>query len=128
MFEQQRNMKIPSDLIPHCPKCGGPLFPNLRGGSWFVQDEGWHAAAERYQAFIDAHKEEKVVYLDLGTGNNTPIIIKIPFMQMAMGNRDATYASINFDQADVPNILGKRGIVINDDIGIVLSELVGEMR
>jgi len=128
MFEQQRYMKVPSDLIPRCPRCGGPMYPNLRGGSWFVQDEGWHEAQRRYEAFAKAHRSGKVVYLDLGTGNNTPIIIKIPFMQMALRNPEATYASINFGQADVTPLLGKRGIAINDDIGIVLKELMEDMQ
>lgn len=127
MFHEQRDMKVPSELVPRCPKCGGIMYPNLRGGSWFVQDEGWYVAAERYDAYVKAHKDSRIVYLDLGTGYNTPTIIKFPFMQMTMQNKNATYVSINFGQADVPLPLKKRGIGINNDIGNILRDLVEEM-
>ncbi len=124
MFQEQRDMKVPKELIPHCPKCGGVMYPNLRGGSWFVQDEGWYAASNRYANFVKNHQTGKVVYLDLGTGYNTPTIIKFPFMQMAYANKDATYVSINYGEAEIPLSLKKRGIGINNDIGIILRELV----
>lgn len=28
--------KLPKAFIPACPSCGGDVFYNLRGGSWFV--------------------------------------------------------------------------------------------
>ena len=47
MMEQQENMRIPSELLPVCPHCGKPLTMNLRSDDKFVEDEGWHQAAER---------------------------------------------------------------------------------
>jgi len=123
MFHEQSDMRIPSELIPRCPVCGGEMYPNLRGGSWFVQDEGWYAAADRYQAFMDSHTKGKVVYLDLGTGGNTPAIIKYPFMQRTFANSDATYVSINFGEAYAPLVIRRRSICINNDIATVLSDI-----
>ena len=39
MLEQQENMRIPTELIPHCLHCG-KLTMNLRSDNKFVQDEG----------------------------------------------------------------------------------------
>lgn len=123
MFQEQRNMKIPSELIPRCPVCGGPMYPNLRGGSYFVEDEGWHAAARRYDEFMNRHLFGRVVYLDLGTGGNTPAIIKYPFMQRTHANPDALYVTINFGQAYTAPEIADRSICINNDIATVLREL-----
>ena len=36
MVEQQKDMKIPTELIPKCPHCGKPLTMNLRSDDKFV--------------------------------------------------------------------------------------------
>ncbi len=40
MVEQQRGMRIPTELIPRCPVCGKPMTMNLRCDDTFVEDEG----------------------------------------------------------------------------------------
>lgn len=79
MISEQCDMKIPAELIPKCPVCGAPMTMNLRQDALFVQDEGWYAAAERYNDFIRRHKELHILFLELGVGGNTPVIIKYPF-------------------------------------------------
>ena len=82
MIKAQTDMRIPTELIPKCPVCGAPMTMNLRSDNTFVQDEGWYAAANRYDDFIRRHKELHILYLELGVGANTPSIIKYPFWQM----------------------------------------------
>lgn len=127
MYEEQKDMKIPSELIPRCPNCGKPLTMNLRSDDKFVEDEGWHKAAARYEDFIRKH-DGKVLYLELGVGYNTPGIIKYPFWQMTAKNPDATYACINYDDAECPDLIKDRAILIEGDIGKVLEDLKGEMK
>ena len=124
MIAQQEDMRIPSELIPRCPVCGGPMKVNLRADETFVEDEGWHAASERYTAFIRRHKDGKVLFLDLGSGGNTPVIFKIPFIQWTMQNPNATYATINLGEAFTVEQIKDRSIVIDGDIGEVLEELL----
>lgn len=123
MISEQRDMKIPSELIPKCPVCGAPMTMNLRQDDLFVQDEGWSAAAERYNDFIRRHKENHILFLELGVGGNTPGIIKYPFWQMTAQNPKAVYACINYGEAYVPKEIVKRSICINADIGEVLKQL-----
>ena len=92
---QGKDMKIPSELVPRCPVCGAPMTMNLRADNTFVEDEGWHKAAGRYDDFIHRHKGMKVLFLELGVGYNTPGIIKYPFWQMTVENPKATYICIN---------------------------------
>lgn len=116
-------MQIPSDLVPHCPKCGRPMTMNLRCDDTFVQDEGWHRASERYTEFLRRHEGMQVLFLELGTGYNTPGIIKYAFWQMTDKNPNATYACLNLGQAYAPEEIRKRSVCINQDIGEVLDIL-----
>lgn len=124
MIEQQKDMQIPENLIPHCPVCGGKMEANLRKDETFVQDDGWYKAAERYQNFIEKHQEGKVLYLDLGTGMNTPAIFKYPFMRMTYNNPSAIYVSINLGQNITAKEISDRSILINKDINEVLEKLL----
>ena len=102
---------------------GGPMKVNLRADETFVEDVGWHAASERYTEFIRRHKDGKVLFLDLGSGGNTPVIFKIPFTRWTMQNPNATYATINLGEAFTVDQIADRSIVINGDIGEVLEKL-----
>ncbi len=123
MIEQQQNMRIPSELLPICPRCGEPLMPNLRSDDRFVENEGWHAAAERYRDFLNARRGWHLLFLELGVGDNTPGIIKYPFWQMTARNRKAIYACINDGQAICPGEIQEKCICIHADIGEVLGLL-----
>lgn len=122
MVSEQENMRIPSGLVPYCPVCGAPMSMNLRADNTFVEDRGWHMAADRYQHFIRRHKGAKIVYLELGVGGNTPGIIKYPFWQMTAENPNAAYICVNYGEAFVPEEIRKRSVCINDDIGNVLKQ------
>lgn len=123
MYERQRDMRIPSELIPKCPYCGRPLTTNLRVDDSFVEDSGWHKAAERYSDFIRSHKNSRVLYLELGVGHNTPVIIKYPFWQLTAANPKAVYACVNFGEASCPREIAAQSVLIDSDIARVLNEL-----
>ena len=123
MVESQKDMRIPTELIPKCPKCGKPMTTNLRSDDKFVQDEGWYKAAERYDDFVRRHQNSHILYLELGVGFNTPIIIKYPFWQMTAKNPKAVYACLNFGEASVPGEIEKQSICINGDIKEILEEI-----
>ena len=128
MVENQRDMKIPSELLPKCPVCGKPITMNLRSDDKFVEDDGWRAACKRYEDFIRKNKNKRILFLELGVGLNTPAIIKFPFMRMTYMNRKAVYACVNYGDAFSPDEIKDRSVVINEDIFKVLSDLksVGE--
>ena len=124
MLKQQKNMKIPTELLPVCPHCGKPLTMNLRSDDKFVEDEGWHRAAERYESFLRTHANEKILFLELGVGYNTPVIIKYPFWQMTAKNPNATYVCINQGQAICPLEIRHKSICINYDILSIINECI----
>lgn len=126
MVEQQKDMRIPSELLPVCHHCGKPLTTNLRSDDRFVEDEGWHEAAERYALFLRRHQDMRILFLELGVGYNTPGIIKFPFWKMTAGNPNATYACINFGEALCPREIEKQAICMNGDAGEIFSHLLAE--
>lgn len=123
MVKRQKDMKVPTELLPVCPHCGKPLTMNLRSDNKFVEDEGWHIAAERYGNFLRTREGQKILFLELGVGYNTPVIIKYPFLQMTAKNPNAIYACINQGQAVCPQEIKKQSICMDADIGQILQNL-----
>ena len=117
------SMRIPTNLIPECPDDGSDVVMNLRSDDSFVEDEGWHKASAAYSDFLRRHENLHVLYLELGVGANTPVIVKYPFWQMMLANEKAVYACINYGEAFCPGEIEKRSICIDGDIAEVLEKM-----
>ena len=118
------SMRIPSELIPKCPDDGSDVTMNLRADDSFVEDEGWHRASAAYADFLRRHERLHVLFLEIGIGMNTPVIIKYPFWQMTNDNKNAVYACLNYNEAVCPVQIEERSIVIDGDSGAVIKQLL----
>jgi len=127
MLKEQKDMKIPSTLIPYCPICKKPITMNLRIDDTFVQDDGWYEAKNRYNDFLEKYKNTNIMFLELGVGKNTPGIIKYPFMSMTLQNENAIYVSINKEDFYLPKSIEDRSLCIQDDIGEVLAKIASSL-
>ena len=123
MIERQKDMRIPSELLPVCPHCGKPMTPNLRSDNRFVEDNGWHESAGRYENFLRTRGNLRILFLELGVGYNTPVIIKYPFWRMTAQNKAAIYACINYGEAVCPTEIKGQSICIDSDIAKVLEDV-----
>lgn len=119
----KRKMEVPTERIPYCPLCHKPMTMNLRADDTFVEDAGWHQAAARYEDFLRRHQNQKVLFLELGVGYNTPTIVKYSFWRMTHDWPDATYACLKYGEAYAPDEIKRKSICVNGDIGDILTAL-----
>ena len=120
-------MRIPTGLIPRSPD-GKAVAMNLRSDDTFVEDAGWHQAASAYSDFIRRHEYLHVLYLELGVGANTPMIVKYPFWQMTNANEKAVYACLNYREAYCPKQIENKAICLDSDIGRIIDSISGQMN
>ena len=116
--------EIPTELIPRHPVSGKELTTNLRSDDRFVEDEGWYKASAAYADFIREHNGKHVLFLEIGVGNNTPVIIKYPFWQMTDENPRVFYACLNYSEAYCPSQIKDRSVCIKGDSGEVIREIL----
>lgn len=123
MVHQQSQFKIPKHLIPYCPKCGQPMRVNLRIDQFFVQDDGWESAANRYKEFLENYLGTKIVFWEIGIGNNTPSIIKYPFQEMTRATNQSTYIVYNQQVQRIPDELMDKTIILQGNIVETIREI-----
>lgn len=117
-------MEIPSELVPYCPECDEPMTVNLRSDNTFAEDKGWHTAQKRYEDFLWQHDGLNVLFLELGVGGNTPVIIKYPFWRMTAQNKNAIYVCINNGEAFCPKEIEKQSISFDMDIEKAVKNII----
>lgn len=125
MDKARKDCMIPTELVPKCPVCGGKMAMHLRCDNYFVEDEKWHEAADRYADFLKSINGKKVVLIELGVGFNTPIIIRFPFEKMVRENTTFSLIRFNMDEAVVPASFGNRAIGIGGDLAKAITDLKG---
>ena len=118
------SMEIPTALIPKHPLDGSEVIMNLRSDDSFVENEGWHRASAAYSDFLRRYEGLHVLFLEIGVGMNTPVIIKYPFWQMTNDDPRAFYASLNYDEACCPVQIERRSVCIDGDSGEVIERLL----
>ena len=117
MVEKQVDMKIPSELVPHCPECGAPMEKNKRTAEkGMVEDDAFNAQRDDYNAFLKAHDSDKVVYLEIGVGHTTPQFIKHPFWRQTRQNENALFATMNQKSYRIPEAIKPQTVFLTDDI------------
>lgn len=110
-------------MVPKCPICGGTMDMNLRKDQYFVQDEAWYEAEERFSDFLTDAMGENLVLLEVGVGFNTPTIIRFPFEKLAREHKNIQMIRWNLDDVAMPEDLDIRGIGIEGDLACVIPQL-----
>ena len=122
MVRQTKDCRIPTELVPHCPVCGGKTDVHVRKDRYFVQDNQWYASYERYQDYMEKACDRNTLLLELGVGYNTPTIIRFPFERLAAQKRNITLVRINKDypnaQSRITNLVS-----FDENVGSILSDI-----
>ena len=122
MVRRTKDCRIPSELVPRCPVCGGKMDVHVRKDRYFVQDNQWYASYERYLDYMEKACNGNMLLLELGVGYNTPTIIRFPFERLAAQRKNITLVRINRDypeaQSRITNLLS-----FDENIGSILSDI-----
>jgi NAD-dependent SIR2 family protein deacetylase len=98
--------------VPRCIRCGGNVFVNVRGGDWFL-DEPYRPQMERWRTWFGGIRSgERLLLLDVGSGFNTPSVVRWPMERIALRDPVAKIARINLHHAELPRELGSRGLSV----------------
>ena len=128
MERKRVNGRIPHELVPKCPVCGGDMAMNLRVDDCFVEDENWHAAEARFSRFLSECEDGKTVLLELGVGFNTPTIIRFPFEKLAREHENISLIRLSRSKAMVPASLGDRAVGINADMAKSIEDIAKSLH
>ena len=123
ILKEDKDCKIPTRLVPKCPVCGGNMEVNLRKDNFFVEDDYWHEHEKSFEKFINDNKKKKILFLELGSGFNTPGIIRYPFEELTYKLKNAFLIRINDKYAFVPNDIEDKALEVQDDIAKVIKEI-----
>jgi NAD-dependent SIR2 family protein deacetylase len=109
-------------LLPSCPYCGGEVFLNVRGGSWFVE-EPYAEEANRFNNWLRESLNHPVLILEIGAGFNTPGVVRWPLEQVALANPSAKFFRVNLEHAKVPQALAGRSVSFRADALQVINTI-----
>lgn len=128
MIAQQKDMKIPSNLIPKCPKCDQPFEINKRNEEkGMVEDADFHAQRQRYENFLSQHQNDKVLYLEIGVGHTTPQFIKHPFWRFVSLNENSLFVTLNHKHYRIPQKIRSRSVQLTQHIAELIAEAKKEI-
>lgn len=131
MCESMQEMRIPSELLPRCRECGRIMVPWVRDDT-FLEGQDWKDDVIRYESFLKQcltkENAKSVLLLELGVGEMTPGIIKLPFWEMAYKNKGAFYVCMNQEDSSSPEHLKNKSLYINGDLSKTLRDLKQIMK
>ena len=119
-------VRLPEEAVPRCPDCGRVLAPWVRDDT-FLEGSAWKAQADRYHAFLRHWLLEQtgknILLLELGVGEMTPSIIKLPFWELTARNENVFYACLNKEASHAPEHLRGHSLYLQGDLAEILSVL-----
>lgn len=123
MRKQEQGMEIPSEYLPKCPICGGPMILHVPVNPAFVQDEVWQVQKERYMDFTDRFHNQRLLILEFGVGARNQMI-KAPFMKLACSESNAFYITFNKGEVYIHPQIQEKSMGVDGDLAVILPEVL----
>lgn len=102
------------------------LVPWVRDDT-FLEGTFWQDSLHRYHRFLQHwimdQSDKKVLLLELGVGEMTPSIIKLPFWELTAKNENVFYACLNREASHSPEHLRGRSLYLQGDLAETLAAL-----
>ena len=114
-----RDGHVPAELLPRCPRCGGPMDIQLCAGERMIPDT---AVQEGFQNFLDTYHGKKLVVLELGIGWRNQLI-KAPLMRLVANEPNSTYVTINLGEVYIADNIKEKSFGLDGHLGELLPAL-----
>lgn len=118
MAEEEKDGKIPSELVPYCPECKGPMRIHMVGQGFIPQTE----EKQRLDDFLQKYHGKKLVILELGIGWRNQLI-KAPLMRLAADEPNAVYVTINLGEVYITEDIKEKSFGVDGYLDRTLDEL-----
>lgn len=115
-----KNLRVPTELIPRCDKCGAEMTPWIRGRE-FLEGSKCHEEYRKVAEFLKQYSGGRILFLELGVGRMTPMFIQEPFWELTYQMPRARYTSINPQHAIAPREIEDKSTLMHADIAPVLK-------
>ena len=122
MLDNMDGLEVPAEWIPRCPECGWKMVPWVQDNT-FLQGKAWQNAYQRYEDFVLKHQDKKMLLLELGVGDMTPSVIKLPFWDMTAKFSDTFLVTVNLAKTSTPEHLKGKSQTICEDLSYFLQEI-----
>lgn len=119
MAAAEKDGKVPSDMIPYCPKCGGSMQIHLEVDRNFIREK---AGQKHLQAFLNQYHGKKLVVLELGIGPRNQLI-KAPLMRLVDMEPNAVYITVNLGELYITDNIKEKSFALDGYLGEILSRL-----
>ena len=126
MLLNMDGLEVPEERIPRCPYCGRRMIPWVQDNT-FLQGDTWKSAYDRYEAFVQKWHKKKLLLLELGVGEMTPSVIKLPFWDMTVRFPETKLITVNMGKAECPSHLQGKCVAIQADLAACMCTLKKEM-
>ncbi len=127
MLEVMNGLEVPAEHIPRCPRCGRQMVPWVQDNT-FLQGNEWQTGYRRYEAFVQKYHDQKLLLLELGVGDMTPSVIKLPFWDMTAKFQDTFLVTVNQAKSSVPEHLRGKSLTVCDDLSHLMKTLRSEQN
>lgn len=116
-----------SGCIPKCPRCGASMFINARVDDSFIETP-YQIEREQMMEWLSHHEAKKLLFIELGAGYNTPVVIRFPMERLVVSFENSAFIRVNMEYANVPNEIKSRSISIKGDIKAFIDEIAIGIR
>ncbi len=122
VIDPQTQEVTDSSVIPTCPRCGGDMFMNVRGGNWFVH-KPYEEQSRALNDWAASVMDKQLVVLDLGTGFNTPGVVRFPAENIVSQHQKSNLIRVNLDHPEVPEAIMDKSISISGDVSGFVNDV-----
>jgi NAD-dependent SIR2 family protein deacetylase len=98
------------DVIPYCPNCGGPVFFNIRGGDWFIEDPYQDQQAQ-WAEWVQSTVDGQLLVFEVGAGVKHPSDIRWPMEQIVYSHPSANLIRVNLQWPEVPKEIAEKSVL-----------------